>query len=568
MSRGGFRVLLIVLLMQVLLHISSSVCISGQVILPQTGQQKCYTPGTKIEINCDGTGQDGDFKMGMEWPVPRYTDNNDGTVTDNLTGLIWLQHGSCGVPADGITWDAAFAYINALANGQCSLTDGSEAGQWRLPNSKELRSLIDYATGQYQWGSPFISLLTAQYWTATTAGFTNSAFTVHLSLGNQSSLNKTDKAYVLAVRRVGASGPLTLAQTGQTACYNSSGTELPSCSSTGQDGEIRAGEAWPSTRFTDNNNGAITDNLTGLVWLKNPSCFSGFRTWGAALNAANGLKAGDCGLADGSGAGNWRLPNVNELESLLNAGVSNSATWLNGQGFTNVQGDTYWSSTHGSNDEAWHVHMGSGSIASSSTTGGVRMWPVRGGGSYPVPSLPSVTTSAVSGITATTATGGGNVTSDGGDANTTRGVCWGEAANPVTSGSHTTNGTGLGAFTSAITGLTQLTPYHVRAYATNAAGTAYGEDISFTTNFCAVDVQRGGVSHSSISHAITSGSGSEIKTVARTFQESLSFTNNSDLVFSGGWACGLGSISSVTTIHGSMTIAGSGGVTVSNVAVY
>jgi hypothetical protein len=94
---------------------------------------------------------------------------------------------------------------------------------------------------------------------------------------------------------------------------------------------------------------------------------------------------------------------------------------------------------------------------------------------------PSVTTTAITAITTTGASSGGNVTSDGGDAVSARGVCWSTSANPTTAGSHTTNGTGSGAFASSITGLTAGTQYHVRAYATNTAGTAYGADVPFTT---------------------------------------------------------------------------------------
>jgi hypothetical protein len=97
------------------------------------------------------------------------------------------------------------------------------------------------------------------------------------------------------------------------------------------------------------------------------------------------------------------------------------------------------------------------------------------------PTLPTVTTTTPSLITTTTASSGGNVTSIGGSAVTAKGVCWATTASPVATGSHTTDGTGLGAFTSSITGLTANTLYHVRAYATNTAGTAYGSDLTFTT---------------------------------------------------------------------------------------
>jgi len=94
---------------------------------------------------------------------------------------------------------------------------------------------------------------------------------------------------------------------------------------------------------------------------------------------------------------------------------------------------------------------------------------------------PTVTTTAISDIDKTTATGGGNVTADGGATVTARGICWSTSQNPTIAGSHTTNGTGTGSFTSAMTGLTANTTYYVRAYATNSAGTAYGEQVSFTT---------------------------------------------------------------------------------------
>ncbi len=95
--------------------------------------------------------------------------------------------------------------------------------------------------------------------------------------------------------------------------------------------------------------------------------------------------------------------------------------------------------------------------------------------------VPILTTTAVSSIAQTTATSGGNITSDGGASVTSRGVCWSASTNPVATGNHTSDGTGTGAFTSSITGLTANTTYYVRAYATNSVGTAYGNEISFTT---------------------------------------------------------------------------------------
>lgn len=95
--------------------------------------------------------------------------------------------------------------------------------------------------------------------------------------------------------------------------------------------------------------------------------------------------------------------------------------------------------------------------------------------------LPEVTTANVTNIAQTSAKCGGTVTSDGGTAVTERGVCWSTSQNPTISGSHASSGTGTGDFTCDITNLTASTLYYVRAYAKNSKGTAYGEEVSFTT---------------------------------------------------------------------------------------
>lgn len=95
--------------------------------------------------------------------------------------------------------------------------------------------------------------------------------------------------------------------------------------------------------------------------------------------------------------------------------------------------------------------------------------------------LPTITTDNISDTTQTTATSGGNVTSDGGASVTERGVCWSTNPDPTLSDNYTTDGTGTGTFVSSITGLTENTIYYVRAYATNSVGTTYGNEMTFTT---------------------------------------------------------------------------------------
>ncbi|MCK4745895.1 MAG: fibrobacter succinogenes major paralogous domain-containing protein [Bacteroidales bacterium] len=95
--------------------------------------------------------------------------------------------------------------------------------------------------------------------------------------------------------------------------------------------------------------------------------------------------------------------------------------------------------------------------------------------------LPTVTTTMVSGITDISANSGGNVTDDGGGSITARGVCWSTLSNPTIADNFTEDGNGIGLYTSNITGLTRGITYYVRAYATNDAGTAYGNEVSFKT---------------------------------------------------------------------------------------
>ncbi len=113
----------------------------------------------------------------------------------------------------------------------------------------------------------------------------------------------------------GCDPPAPVPKTGQTTVYGSR-----------DDGywQQALGVEWPNPRFTDNGDGTVTDNLTALIWLKNTNCF-GVRTWNNALSDCNGLENGECGLTDGSSAGDWRLPNRFELESLLDIGNYNPA---------------------------------------------------------------------------------------------------------------------------------------------------------------------------------------------------------------------------------------------------
>ena len=96
---------------------------------------------------------------------------------------------------------------------------------------------------------------------------------------------------------------------------------------------------------------------------------------------------------------------------------------------------------------------------------------------------PTVTTQAVTDVGKLTSTSNGNITDDGGDGGATRGMCWSTSTNPTTSDYHATNGTGEGAYTVSMTGLTRNQLYYVRAYSINSEGTSYGSQVSFTTKY-------------------------------------------------------------------------------------
>ena len=168
--------------------------------VPNTGQTALYT-----------TGDDGDLEKGVAWPNPRFTDNGDGTVTDNLTELIWLKNANR--PNSTQTWANAFTVCNNLADDGGNLTDSSVVGDWRLPNVKELESLINYGfydpaipntagTGQWSSGDPFTAVQSNYYWASTiNASITSDAFTVYLVDGRISTPTKTNNYYMWPMRR-------------------------------------------------------------------------------------------------------------------------------------------------------------------------------------------------------------------------------------------------------------------------------------------------------------------------------------------------------------------------------
>ncbi|EDN68170.1 secreted protein containing DUF1566 [Beggiatoa sp. PS] len=171
--------------------------------------------------------------------------------------------------------------------------------------------------------------------------------------------------------KTGTKTPTSVAKTEQTLSYR-----------TGDDGTHQKGVALTGTRFIDNSDGTITDKLTGLIWTKDTNCLGSTQIWDNAIDYANALTDGICGLSDGSVAGDWRLPNVKELQSLIDYSQFGPAL-PSSHPFLNVQTDDYWSSTEDSNSsslDAWNVHFNLGRVGiETKTNANAYVWSVRGG---------------------------------------------------------------------------------------------------------------------------------------------------------------------------------------------
>lgn len=157
------------------------------------------------------------------------------------------------------------------------------------------------------------------------------------------------------------------------------------------DAALRMQPLFSTDRFTDNQDGTVTDSVTGLVWLKNAGCFSP-SLWADALAQVNTLASGACGLTDGSVAGHWRMPNINELESLVDASASHPAL-SPGHPFTNVSPAIYWSSTsyfggQTGSSLAWSIRFSDGRFINDGASNVKvlsynQIWAVRGAGAGP-----------------------------------------------------------------------------------------------------------------------------------------------------------------------------------------
>ncbi len=289
-----------------------------------TGQNKCYNNSEEITCPSEGAdfyGQDAEYS---DLCIPKNYTANSETVTDNNTNLIWQRnlpstYSGCtkGSPAGSqCSWQEAINYCDNL-----TLAGNSN---WRLPNIEELETLINYGRynpsidttifpntpGNYFWSSsPYV-------------GYSDYAWDVYFGYGSVYSYYKTDSYYFRCV----------------------SGNEYKPAGS--------------FTEETKNSKVIVTDSKTNLQWTK--ECVSG-KTWQQALSY--------CETLDYGSYTDWRLPNINELKTLINRNRYNPVSDF--PDFPGMPLNYFWSSSSNVNNTngAWYVYYGVGVVDSDDKAG-------------------------------------------------------------------------------------------------------------------------------------------------------------------------------------------------------
>jgi len=293
--------------------------------VPDTGQTTKYSTAF---------GDDSDHTINP----PSYTDDADGTITDNVTGLIWQKCSAgqnattCSGTALTYKWYEASGTADATYNAGgatnvCgSLTTGGQT-DWRLPNSFELMAIADSEIFNPAInGIYFPSTLASYYWSTTAyVDFPSNAWYADFRYGLVDKVVKTTSIYVRCVR--------------------------------GTESSVQS--------FTDNGDGTITDNVTTMMWQKcsngqnatGCSGTAGTSRWEQAITYCEGLSL--------AGNSDWRLPNKNELASIVDYTRRKPA--INSTYFRNTVSSPYWSATtivssNGSTSFAWYVGFDDGTV--------------------------------------------------------------------------------------------------------------------------------------------------------------------------------------------------------------
>lgn len=335
--------------------------------LPQSGQKNSYH-----------TQDDGNLQKGAPWPTPRIVNNGDGTITDHLTGLMWVRDASCADTSNQIpgssskNWDDAFAFVeqlNTINSGVVCEEYTAEYRDWHVPNVVELMSLMPYGLNSSQsyfdgllapetTSSGFINLgiIYTPAWTSTTAANDNNqAWVVDFIKGNSYLVNKqqdTDVFHLFSAVRIADTA--LIAKSGQSISFQ-----------TNDDGGLGIGKKANEPRFVQNDDGTIIDRLSGLRWIDTSSCMQNLN-WQSAMDyiANQNRQIGpfsQCLNAE-INITTWRMPNIVELQSLIDYGANDGALAIDE--FINFPSSgTIFSSTGAKDDgnnKAWGIDIATG----------------------------------------------------------------------------------------------------------------------------------------------------------------------------------------------------------------
>jgi hypothetical protein len=295
------------------------------------------------------TGDDGALQKGIDWPSPRFVVLSATEVQDTMTGLIWYRNSVGTFTA----WSDAFSMIPTAL---------SSVGAWRCPNTREMRSLISYATVK-----PNVEL-TNNYWSSVPGGYYWLSTRPVISPGTYERVCSFDTGKNLVV----SSFTCNLLPVSSTGNLPKTGYNDYSTSATAQGPAY--GVDWPSPRFRKSPDGlTVIDVMTGLVWMADPGTVAQ-ADWPSSFTSVAALNASAFG-----GHTDWRLPNINELETLVHYGYQPVSDWLISQGIKVQTSGTYWTSTTryydvaGSpstdNNCAWMISLGACEINIQYKTG-------------------------------------------------------------------------------------------------------------------------------------------------------------------------------------------------------
>jgi hypothetical protein len=274
------------------------------IYIPDTGQTLSYT---------DTPGEDSDFTINS----PSYTDNGNGTITDNITGLMWQKTDGGEMAAEN-----AATYCKSLSLGGYN--------DWRLPTCPELLGINSYDNANPALNVAFFTKTAAEYWWTGVA-------------------RADDLSRIWVVNAGGGIGAHPKAETisaGGVKRFHVRAVRKPKFPTITVD------------QYIDNGDGTITDNYTGLIWQKIQPANT--MTWEEALKYAKGLKL--------SGKTDWRLPNIKEIQSLNDEKLYKPS--FNKFFFPDISSGNYWSSTTLQNAtlKAWDINVDYGIVSYNDKT--------------------------------------------------------------------------------------------------------------------------------------------------------------------------------------------------------